>query len=135
MAKTTADRINETIEDAKTWKKDAVDTNEISDGYHTFGELYDHRIALFIALCHLIDFWNSTIKVGEKLPVWKSKFHSDGSQMEGWFIAGIHAEKGKQISYHLPMEMWDKFEIPEVAKAPKWDGHTPADVVERLLKL
>jgi hypothetical protein len=27
-----------------------INTNQISDGYHTFGELYDHRISLFIAL-------------------------------------------------------------------------------------
>ena len=26
-----------------------IDTNLISDGYHTFGELYDHRFALFLA--------------------------------------------------------------------------------------
>lgn len=25
---------------------------EVSDGYHTFDELYEHRVALFIALCN-----------------------------------------------------------------------------------
>ena len=25
--------------------------SKISDGYHTFGELYDHRITLYISLC------------------------------------------------------------------------------------
>lgn len=27
-----------------------------SDGFHTFEELYDHRITLFIALCHNLNF-------------------------------------------------------------------------------
>lgn len=31
-----------------------ISTKEISDGRHTFGELYGHRIALFCALCNLL---------------------------------------------------------------------------------
>jgi hypothetical protein len=30
------------------------DRNDISDGYHTFKELYDHRVKLFVALCNAI---------------------------------------------------------------------------------
>lgn len=26
------------------------ESNGVSDGYHTFGELYEHRVVLFIAL-------------------------------------------------------------------------------------
>jgi len=39
-----------------------------SDGYHTFDELYDHRITLFIALCRFVD--NRVFIGGE---VWRSK--------------------------------------------------------------
>lgn len=107
--------------------KSGVDTNQISDGYHTFGELYEHRIALFIALCHVIPLYPMT--------VWKSFYHSDGTFYSGWFIAGIGIEKGSQISYHLPMKYWDKLQVPAFDKAPEWDGHTSQDVIERLLDL
>lgn len=30
------------------------DRNTISDGYHSFEELYEHRFALFIALAHTL---------------------------------------------------------------------------------
>lgn len=32
------------------------DEMEVSDGYHTFDELYDHRITLYIALCRTFKF-------------------------------------------------------------------------------
>ena len=31
-----------------------ISTKEISDGHHTFGDLYRHRIILFYALCNLL---------------------------------------------------------------------------------
>lgn len=97
----------------------------ISDGYHTFDELYEHRIRLFIALC-------SSLRYQE---VWVSKKHHDGTSMEGWFIMGIGAAKGKQISYHLPekylKECTARFALHEHAPY-KWDGHTSEDVLKRL---
>lgn len=96
------------------------------DGYHTFDELYDHRIELFIRLC---DF----ARVGTGYPVWRSKLHSDGSSWNGWFILGIHTEDGKQITYHLPISKWEETNFAEtLGKAPDFDGHTSDDVLERL---
>ncbi len=109
-----------------------INTNQISDGYHTFGELYNHRITLFITLCKYIHF--ACIRNPDEIsPVWKSKLHSDGSAMEGWFVMGIFVESGKQITYHLPMTEWDitKF-AQERELAPAWDGHTSDDVLNRL---
>lgn len=104
-----------------------VNTNLISDGYHTFGELYDHRIALFIALCKQLHITN------EDSPVWKSRQHSDGSSFDGWFIMGIFTEHGKQITYHLPDSKWEQTAFAEErAHAPEWDGHTAAEVVNRI---
>jgi hypothetical protein len=110
-----------------------TDEVEISDGYHTFTQLYDHRITLYIALCKVLattDFAD----VGRDCPeVWKSKTHSDGTSWDGWFILGINKEKGKQITYHLPIDRWDKTEFAEILdKAPEYDGHTPEDVLKRL---
>lgn len=101
-----------------------VETNQISDGYHTFGELYDHRIALFIALCRAVQ---------KNRNVWRSKLHSDGSKFEGWFILGIGKDPGYQITYHLPMSKWWECEFAEtLERAPAWDGHTSAQVLRRL---
>ena len=108
-----------------------VETNEVSDGYHTFGELYDHRIELFIQLCKIMSFVSP-------YSVWRSKRHSDGELAFGgtWFVLGIHKAEGKQVTYHLPIERWDDAPFAEILeKAPEFDGHTPADVLERLKTL
>lgn len=121
----TVEEINKTI------KEEKLDTNKISDGYHTFEELYDHRIALFITLCEKMYYSEDCDR-----EIWRSKKHHDGSSYEGWFIAGIGTKKGEQISYHLPMKYWDMLSVHHTyRKAPEWDGHTPADVVDRLTKL
>ena len=103
-------------------------TGETSDGYHTFNELYDHRITLFIALCSEIDARTPTGFV------WRSKLHSDGSAFDGWFVMGIGTAPGEQITYHLPMSRWADTEWlgTERPRAPEFDGHTSADVLQRL---
>lgn len=99
-----------------------IDENT-SDGYHSFRELYDHRIALFIAL----------MKSHPEIS-WAAHYHDDDSMMSGWFIAGMDLPTGP-ISYHLPVSAWRNMGgIPLYQRAPKWDGHTPADVVDRLTR-
>ena len=111
---------------------------EASDGYHTFGELYDHRITLFIALCKAmgdLGYFHGNIHEADAI-VWRSKFHYDGSSFDGWFILGIGKEKGKQITYHLPLDRWEETNFAEtLEKAPEWDGHTSDDVLNRLKEL
>lgn len=104
--------------------------NQVSDGYHTFGELYDHRIELYIKLL-------STLSgVHPRYVPWRTTAHSDGSVWDGWFLLGIGKETGKQITYHLPMSRWKECPFAlTIAKAPEWDGHTSADVLERLKNL
>ena len=110
------------------------DVGEISDGYHTFNELYDHRITLYIALCKAIHL--SCENNGFNNIVWRSKKHSDGSMMDGWFIMGIGKKAGEQVTYHLPLDRWKETDFAETLdKAPEYDGHTPADTLERLKKL
>jgi hypothetical protein len=110
-------------------KTTKADTNKISDGYHTFEELYEHRITLFAKISNIWRFNEFGVRS------WKSVEHSDGSVWEGWFIAGIGRKKRKQITYHIPMKNWDDFRCEVIEKAPKYDGHTPKDVIERLKKL
>lgn len=104
----------------------------ISDCYHTFDELYEHRIVNFIAVCRLLSMFAHTKEV------WISKKHSDGSEWEGWFIMGIGTQPGEQITYHLPDSRWDECKLiatNEYEKAPQFDGHTGADVLKRLSEL
>lgn len=103
------------------------ETGQVSDGYHTFDELYDHRCHLFVALMRC----QSGLS-------WRAKLHDDGSEYPGWFIAGMHLPTG-DITYHLPLWMWPLLDSPAdyafietFDKAPKWDGHTPNDVLIRL---
>lgn len=106
-----------------------IDTNMggISDGYHTFDELYEHRHALFLSLMSLLP--------GQS---WYSSLHDDGSSYSGWFIAGINLPylKGSgTITYHLPDRLLEQAEqtgATHLEKAPPWDGHTAHDVVRRL---
>lgn len=112
------------------------------DGYHTFDELYDHRIVLYITLCKKIVEGLARRSqyegiIGEfKNPVWRSQIHHDGTGYEGWFIMGIRENKGEQISYHLPMKDWENTEFAETLKtAPEFDGHTSQDVLERIKSL
>ncbi len=105
------------------------------DGFHTFEELYEHRITLYIALCSRITM---LLPDSENSNIWRSKKHSDGELAfgGGWFVLGIGKEKGEQITYHLPMEKWDNCDFAETLEvAPEFDKHTANDVLERLKKL
>lgn len=103
---------------------EGISTGQISDGYHTFDELYAHRVRLFSAL----------ISAHED-KAWWSHRHHDGSKMDGWIIAGIKTPGG-MVTYHLP-----ESEIPnlpawlELDRGMAWDGHTADDVLERLKSL
>lgn len=114
----------------------------ISDGYHTFDELYDHRITLYIALCKAKQEWvylpgvRNMVKDGYDKKVWRSKIHADGTNYKGWFILGIGRKKGEQITYHIPLKRWKETNFAETLdKAPKYDGHTSEDVLTRIKTL
>lgn len=102
-------------------------TDGISDGYHTFGDLYEHRRALTAALA-------------AALPdcCWRSKaHHPDDSPMfeGGYFIVGIDLPGVGTITYHYKLSHWDDFAgVPELPHAPKWDGAAPDATVTRLLE-
>ncbi len=96
---------------------------EVSDGYHTFDDLYEHRRALILALMRL----NPRVS-------WRSKEHhpDDDPMFNKFFIVGMDLPTG-QITYHYKIAYWDEFKgIETLPHAPKWDGHTPEDVVKRV---
>lgn len=95
-----------------------------SDGYHTFDELYHHRAVLF-----------SVIVKAYSDSAWKSKRHHDGTMYDGMFVVGINTPWG-QATYHYDIDpYWDMFECREFERAPEWDGHSPADAIDRIGKL
>lgn len=97
---------------------------EMSDGYHTFNELYHHRALLFATICNM-----------HPDKAWKAKKHDDGSMYDGMFIVGIETESG-QATYHYDIEpYWDMFHVRELEKAPVWDGHTPEEALQRITTL
>ena len=124
-------------QEVKATRAFGFDDMQVSDGFHTMDELYEHRITLYIALCRKI---GGLMNLSPEKPlfnkVWRSKVHSDGSVFEGWFVLGIGIEEGKQITYHLPLHKWEETGFAEeLDKAPTFDGHTPADVITRLATL
>lgn len=105
--------------------------DDIADEYHTMHELYQHRMALNIALFNLLSRMDKAIGIKT---VMKSKLHNDGTMFEGNYFIVMYTPK--QISYHYDLKHWDKFKILEVERIPvAYDGHTANDVLERLMEL
>lgn len=101
------------------------DAGSVSDGYHTFNELYEVRNLLFAALVNHGGFSS-----------WKARANHDGQRWPGWFVAGIRPDPGEQITFHLPEKMWGYLETDEVYDVnPYYDGHSSSDVVKRLITL
>jgi len=98
----------------------------LSDGYHTFNELYEFRKLYNAAL---FNEWEK----GQMFNVHKSWRHSDGELAfgGGWFIVVAVLPTG-QISNHYPEKDWNFFKIPEREIAIEFDGHTHVDVAYRL---
>jgi hypothetical protein len=100
----------------------------VSDGYHTFDELYEYRKLYNAAL------FNEWALLGIH-DVHKSTRHSDGEECfgGGWFVVVATLPSG-QISNHYKMGDYHLFRVPEREKAIEWDGHTPKQAAERLRK-
>jgi len=113
---------------------DGINSGLVSDGYHTFGELYESRNILYIAFCKLLfNYLVIQRSYEEADDIWKSRIQSDGKQEEGWFLLGIAKGPGSQITFHLPDKYWGQLAfIKELPIAPPYDGHTTADVLARI---
>jgi hypothetical protein len=105
-------------------------TGDISDGYHTFKELYEFR-KLYNAL-----LFNEWYKQG-LYDVHKSRLHYDGEPcFDGKYFIVVATLPTGQISNHYPLQDWKLFQVRETPKAEaKYDGHTANDVVDRMRKL
>ena len=108
---------------------------ELTDGYHTFNELYLYRVLYNAAFFNGLAFYDNWADGSwhVEFDVHKSKRHSDGEECFGgeWFIVMAELPTG-QISNHYEMKYWDLFKIPEKGRANVWDKHTPQEAAERL---
>lgn len=98
-------------------------TEDTSDGWHSFKDLYHHRALLFSVIVH-----------NYRDMCWKSKKHHDGKELDWNFIVGIDTPWG-QASYHYGMEYWDMFDCKVVEQAPYYDGYTADESVARIARL
>ena len=100
------------------------DIGDLSDGFHTFNQLYYQRMMLF-----------ATIVKQNRDKAWKSLRHEDGELCfgGGWFIVGIDTPEGS-YTYHYEDNYYSLFDCVELKRGKHWDGHTEKDVT-RLLSL
>lgn len=98
--------------------------DDVSDGFHTFRQLYYQRMMLFAAIVKQ-----------NKDKAWKSLRHEDGELCfgGGWFIVGIDTPEGS-YTYHYENNYFSLFDCEELERGKHWDGHTEKDVT-RLLSL
>jgi len=118
---TAVDSINASVREL-----DAIQRSQISDGDHSFAQLYAMRAALLSAL---LSEW----AYAGKYSTYKSLRHNDGQLCfgGGWFIAGASLPSGA-ISFHFPISDWNRIHVPERSVGQVWDGHTESDVMARL---
>lgn len=112
-----------TPEEAITTSLGPKITEDTSDGWHTFKELYHHRALLF-----------SVIVSNYRDLCWKSKRHHDGKLLDWNFIVGIDTPWG-QASYHYGMDYWDLFDCKVLERAPYYDGYSANESVTRIARL
>ena len=119
MTDTERDRINAICEVAGV-----TEIDDLSDGFHTFRQLYYQRMMLFAAIVRQ-----------NKDKAWKSLRHEDGELCfgGGWFIVGIDTPEGS-YTYHYEDNYYSLFDCTELECGKHWDGHTEKDVT-RLLSL
>ena len=98
--------------------------DDLSDGFHTFRQLYYQRMMLF-----------AVIVKQNKDKAWKSLRHEDGELCFGgeWFIVGVDTPEGS-YTYHYENNYFSLFDCEELERGKHWDGHTEKDVT-RLLSL
>ena len=98
----------------------------ISDGNHTFADLYLQRMYLFSVVCSCYPELS-----------WKTRKHFDEENdpmFNGCFIVGINTPDGI-ATYHFKLEYWNEFPIKEIDHAPQYDGYSPEVTLSRIKSL
>lgn len=115
------EEINKIIKREKE-NDDNWSAKDISDGWHSFGELYHGRMIMSAVIYNA----NSHL-------AWKSMLHDDGTMFDESFIVGIETPEGPYTN-HYRTKHWDLFDLAVLDRAPPFDGHTAKDI-GRLLSI
>ncbi|MGV7535333.1 WDGH domain-containing protein, partial [Mycobacterium kansasii] len=78
------------------------DKGNISDGSHTFNDLYYQRAVLFAVICN-----------SHKNSAWKSWKHGDGTKNKDYFVAGVNTPEG-HFNYYFHKDYWELFRVEEL---------------------
>jgi hypothetical protein len=112
------------------------DSGDVSDGWHTFNELYHYRMLYNAGMASALVSMTPIKRLKQNIKVVKSWRHNDGELCFGkdnYFVVVMQLPTG-QVSNHYHGDHWDLFKVPEVERAPEYDGHTPQESAERLEK-
>lgn len=119
------EEINDLIKESKG--KRIINTKDISDTHHTFGDIYFERMVLFSVLCQ---------SYPDDSFITKKHFNNEEDPMfEGDFMAGINTPNGV-VTFHFKLEYLKYFDgVKEIEEGPKWDKVKPTESITRLLSL
>lgn len=104
-------------------KNSICNLNVFSEESYTLNELYHQRAVL------------TSLFVNENPNIcWKSLRHhkADTPIYDGMFVVGIETPFGIATFHYSVDKYWDLFCVQELPCAPKWDGHSPEESIERL---
>ena len=114
--------LNQVIKVSKEAK--TVNTKEISDVHHTFGDLYNRERVLFRVITCIFPRLS-----------FKSLYHYDEENdpmFNGDFMVGLYTPKGP-ISYHFKLKYLEDFSHLEfLPRGPKYDNYTEDDKNDRI---
>ena len=83
-----------------------------------------HIYALFIALCKVYD--NYITPLNTRIKCWKSKSHTNNCYRRYYFVLGMTIIQFdgsvRIITYHIPIELWDRINVIEIDSVPKCDS-------------
>lgn len=98
--------------------KKIINTKKLSDGYHTFEDLYTQRLFLSAALAKL-----------KPNSCYIALAHADGSMFDDMFLIVFNTKEGL-YSYHYHLRDLDLFKGVKVLEKEviPYDGHTSSDV-------
>ena len=103
--------------------KEGYPIGTITDGYHSFDELYEHRNLLFLNFLIHADYREEV-----------TTYYTEDPNIPGWILVVMKSKKLGQISYHME-EGYSQF-LKYITKIPweqhEWDGHTSQEVIYRL---
>lgn len=98
--------------------KKLINTKQLSDGYHTFEDLYTQRLFLTAALAK-----------SNPNSCYIALSHKDGSMFDDMFVIVFNTKEGL-YSYHYHLRDLDLFKGIKVLEKEllTYDGHTSSDV-------